>query len=401
LSPSSFNAVNSGTRSTDDYFYIVKDFKISPTSVSIFNKSKADSIPVSAIEPPKSPKSYSAPIIPVVVIQPTQSSQKRPTQPEEKDKHNDKPQTKRRRKVHLQDDDEDVKPQRKERTRKKTPSPQHPTQLVTIITKAPVEPFINVITHPIRSRANESDAAHISKSIIGKDRDDDVANSNPISIFGSTKTILQQFTQIPSDISKINMFDQNIPSFLNKRWLEGLNDPQLNTRWNPIASIYSVLLYVQQVLQWPLMESRVVVNYGKPAFRLSAIAEKIYKHCNIEDKLAESDPIIKLLVWCILSMKTYGIIRPIIFKASTENGGRLTEFCAYRHRRDCILVYATWPFRVDSDKLYWIVDQTKLKEMSLKSTILSDQHIDKKPKKVLKSIPNWVYTLCSSLLKDQ
>ena len=253
--------------------------------------------------------------------------------------------------------------------------------------------------HPIRSR-HAGDNGSLSTLMIEKNDDCDDAG-NPKSIFGSTKTILQQFMQSPADRSKIDMFDQNVASFLNKKWLEGLDGPRLPTHWNPVASIYSVLLYVLQILQWPLMESRVIVHYGKPAFRLSTIAEKIFKHYNIEHRLAESDPFIKLLVWCILSMKTYGIIRPIIFKASTENGGRLADFCAYRHRRDCILVYATWPFRVDNDKLYWIVDQTKLKEMSLKSTILGDLHIDKKQKKVLKDIPGWIYKLCGALLTDK
>ena len=401
-----FKTVNSGTKSAEDYFFIIANSKISVTSISMFQKSKeqfetkapppSSSQPIVVIKPQTKVPPPSS-LQPIVVIEP-QTKVPPPSLTIVEFQSLETRILPRRKTPHTSAEELHVKST--ETTVNEKHSGTSPKKKSKKTEKTEIGPAaIQSQIHPIRSRCADS-SVHLATSMIAANPSGEDAE-NPKSIFGSTKSVLQQqCTQTPADISKIDMFDQNNPSFLNKRWLEGLNDPRLPTHWNPVASIYSVLLYVHQILQWPLLESRVVVHYGKPAFRLSTIADKIFKHCNIEDRLPESDPIIKLLVWCILSMKTYGIIRPIIFKAATENGGRLTDFCAYRHRRDCILVYATWPFRVDSDKLYWIVDQSKLKEVSLKTTILNDLHIDKKPKKMLKDIPDWVYKLCGTLQKN-
>ena len=383
------NQVKSGNRSAGYYFYVVMNSKITKTSLTDFEKMKQNKnaqpspaatiqIPILNPVPLKKPEILKTQETPPEIL----------VQPKRRKTSATKRTSVKKSAVVRDDGDESTLPAESQSEKAK----------LTLTQTGPTDVLL-LPQHPIRSRitdANHDKSPTTASSLLIEKYTHEEDSDNPKSIFGSTKSILQKYIQ-KSDISQIDLFDQNHTSFLNKRWLEGLNDPHLPTHWNPIASIYSVLLYVHQVLEWPLVESRVIVHYRQPAFRLSAIADKIFKHCNIEDRLAESSPIIQLLVWCILSMKTYGIIRPIIFKASTENGGRLSDFCAYRHRRDCILIYATWPFRVDSDKLYWIVDQTKLKDMSLKSTFLSDLHIDKKPKKVLKDIPGWVYKLCGAM----
>jgi hypothetical protein len=225
--------------------------------------------------------------------------------------------------------------------------------------------------------------------------------SEPHSVFDSTEIIGQIYKPDIIFSKKVDDYDQLTSSYINKRWLEGINTSHNYTHWNPIASVYAILLYVQKILRWPLVESRIIVHYDKPAIRLCSVVEQIYKHCNIQHRLADSDPIIQMLIWCMMSMNTFGVIRPIIFKASTDNGGRLVDFCAYRHRQDCVLYYTTWPFRVDSQKVYVLHNQTKIKEIIMKSSILSDLHIEKNPKKVLKEIPEWVYHLCDKMQKTK
>jgi len=104
-----------------------------------------------------------------------------------------------------------------------------------------------------------------------------------------------------------------------------------------------------------------------------------------------------LVVWCIASMNSFGIIRPMIFKGTSEKSHRVEEMCASKQTYERILYYVTWPFRMDASKVYVLRNRTKLHEISMKTTFLSDLHAERDKDKLLKSIPEWVYTLVKRL----
>lgn len=213
------------------------------------------------------------------------------------------------------------------------------------------------------------------------------------SVFKSTKTIEQQYKPSAKLIAKVNAYDQINESFLCRQWLTDDEIASTNNKWNPIASCYTIFYYASKILNWPLEEVRVVVNYDINAVKLTSIIPQIYKLYKIENRLAESTILIKLLVYCIASMNSFGIIRPIIFKGISNQSHRIEKMCASKQTYERINYHVTWPWRVSNSKVYVLSNQTKLNDFSLKTTFLSDLQYDKNSKKILKSIPEWVYRL--------
>jgi hypothetical protein len=105
------------------------------------------------------------------------------------------------------------------------------------------------------------------------------------------------------------------------------------------------------------------------------------------DKLNESDVVVKLLVWCIASMNSFGVIRPLIFSASNDNAFELTPIFALKIKHEQILYYITWPIKVDSKKIYIFHDQSKIKEIEIAKLW------GKSRRQILNKIPDWVYQL--------
>ena len=384
ISPNTFKKVSSKQNSAEDYFYVIQDTKISQTKMSDLKKQKCTEL-LSKSEPK---------------IRSIEASEEKCTS---KRKQSLRAQCERSAPTLIDPSEKKEKKskvvrQRTSKSRKQSEETKHTDDedkksKSCKTSKAQIEEENITVPHeqyPIRDRDSILEQ---TTSISDK--------SEPHSVFDSTEIIGQIYKPDILLSKKVDDYDQHTSSYVNKRWLEGINTSHNFTHWNPIASVYAILLYIQRILRWPLIESRIIVHYDKPAIRLCAVVEQIYKHCNIQHRLAESDPIIQMLIWCMMSMNTFGVIRPIIFKASTENGGRLVDFCAYRHRQDCVLYYTTWPFRVDTQKVYVLHNQTKIKEIIMKSSILSDLHIEKNPKKVLKEIPEWVYHLCDTMPKTK
>jgi hypothetical protein len=215
----------------------------------------------------------------------------------------------------------------------------------------------------------------------------------PVSIFKSTETISQRYKPDEASVVQVNRYDQTNPSFLCRSWLSESSGGQKNIKWSPIASCFVIFYYISRVLKWPLEETRVVWRYDRNAVRFDSVIGQVYKMYNIEERLRDSTILTRLLVWCIASMNSFGIIRPLLFKGTSENCYRLGEMCASRQRYERIMYYITWPFRVDHHKVYVIRNRTKLHEFQLKTTFLSDMHSDRNLKKILKEIPDWVYNL--------
>ena len=213
------------------------------------------------------------------------------------------------------------------------------------------------------------------------------------SVFKSTETIEQRYKPSSRLVSKVNAYDQFNESFLCRQWLTDEEIASMNNKWNPIASCYSVFYYVSKILNWPLEEVRVVVNYDINAVKLTSIIPQIYKLYKIENRLAESTILTKLLVYCIASMNSFGIIRPIIFKGTSSQSHQIEKLCASKQTYERIIYHVTWPWRVSNSKVYVLSNQTKLNEISLKTTFLSDLQHDKNAKKLMKNIPEWVYGL--------
>jgi hypothetical protein len=213
------------------------------------------------------------------------------------------------------------------------------------------------------------------------------------SIFKSTETIEQRYKPSPKLVSKVNSYDQFNESFLCRQWLTDEEIASTNTKWNPISSCYSIFYYASKILNWPLEEVRVVVNYDINAVKLTSIIPQIYKLYKIENRLAESTILTKLLVYCIASMNSFGIIRPIIFKGTSSQSHQIEKLCASKQTYERIIYHVTWPWRVSNNKVYVLSNQTKLNEIPLKTTFLSDLQHDKNMKKLLKNIPDWVYGL--------
>lgn len=213
------------------------------------------------------------------------------------------------------------------------------------------------------------------------------------SVFLSTETIEQRYKPDPSLISQVNGYDQHNETFLCRYWMTDTELASRNLKWNSVGSCYALFYYISKILKWPLEEVRVVVNYDTNAVKFSSVIGQVYKLYKIEDKFAESTILTKFLVWCIASMNSFGVIRPMIFKGTSGNHQRMTELCASKQTYERILYYVTWPFRVDANKIYVILNRTKLHEVPLKTTFLSDLHVESNTKKLLKDIPDWVYTL--------
>jgi len=257
----------------------------------------------------------------------------------------------------------------------------HETKHVTAATTIPISTSI-----PVTATATTITSASIPVTATTDLR-------TPVSIFKSTETIGQRYKPDEASIVQVNRYDQTNPSFLCRSWLSELSGGQKNIRWSPIASCFVIFYYISRVLKWPLEETRVVWRYDRNAVRFDSVIGQVYKMYNIEERLRDSNILTQLLVWCIASMNSFGIIRPLLFKGTSENCHRLGEMCASRQRYERIMYYITWPFRVDSHKVYVIRNRTKLHEFQLKTTFLSDMHSDKNLKKILKEIPDWVYNL--------
>lgn len=213
------------------------------------------------------------------------------------------------------------------------------------------------------------------------------------SVFKSTETIEQRYKPSSKLVSKVNSYDQFNESFLCRQWLTDEEIASMNNKWNPIASCYSIFYYVSKILNWPLEEVRVVVNYDINAVKLTSIIPQIYKLYKIENRLTESTILTKLLVYCIASMNSFGIIRPIIFKGTSSQSHQIEKLCASKQTYERIIYHVTWPWRVSNSKVYVLTNQTKLNEIPLKTTFLNDLHHDKNVKKLMNNIPDWVYGL--------
>ena len=217
------------------------------------------------------------------------------------------------------------------------------------------------------------------------------------SVFPSTETIEQRYKSDPALMAQVNGYDQHNETFLCRYWMTETEIAHRNMKWNPVGSYYALFYYISKILKWPLEEVRMVVNYDTNAVKFSQVIPQVYKLYKIEDKLAESTTLIKLVVWCIASMNSFGIIRPMIFKGTSEKSHRVEEMCASKQTYERILYYVTWPFRMDASKVYVLRNRTKLHEISMKTTFLSDLHAERDKDKLLKSIPDWVYTLVKRL----
>lgn len=213
------------------------------------------------------------------------------------------------------------------------------------------------------------------------------------SVFKSTQSIQQKYKPDPKMISCINNYDQREESFLARQWMTAEQIERGNSRWNPIASCYAILFYAHKIQKWPLEEARVVTTYDVNAVKLSLVIPQIYKIYDIERRLEESSSLVKLLVYCIASMNSFGIIRPIIFKGISNSGGQMEKLCASKQHYDRVPYYVSWPWRITSKHAYVMIDRSKMIEIDLDRTFLYELHSQRNAKKLLNDIPDWVYSL--------
>lgn len=218
--------------------------------------------------------------------------------------------------------------------------------------------------------------------------------AEPRSIFKNTEPIHQIYKPDAARKERINRYDQEQEAFLCRNWVPADLADTKTTKMHPVGACYVVLSYIQRILRWPLEETRVVVQYDTNAVPLSSIIGKVYERYHIESHLPTSDATTRLLVWCLASLNAFGIIRPLVFKGTSENAYRLSELCASRNTYERRLYYITWPFRVDSQQVWVLKNRTKLHPVPLKNTFLSDLHWEKNVTRTLREIPPWVYALC-------
>jgi hypothetical protein len=218
-------------------------------------------------------------------------------------------------------------------------------------------------------------------------------NEPPSSIFDSSSMV--KIEPKPERVEEIEHYDN--PKFLSRKWITREEISNGNNKWNTLASFYSMFLYIEKSLQWPLSEVRVVINYQKNAVKFSKIIPEIYKRYGISDKLKVSDNVTRLVVWCIASMNSFGIVRPLLFEGSTEKAFRMSSMCSVKQKYNGVIYYITWPFKADGKNIYVVHNQTKLKEVKVKETFLLDFDLQTNPKKILKKIPDWLYSLALSV----
>lgn len=248
------------------------------------------------------------------------------------------------------------------------------------------EPTVSSTTHLKKRKREKISASNPTPVSLTSNN----STLTPQSIFNSISTIENLYPPDDKDLKRIEKYDK---VGCIKSWMTPEQILHGNTKWNPIASCYIVFYYIFKTLRWPLEESRIIINYHTNAVKFSKVIPIIYKKYGISEQLKNSDILVQLLVWCIASMNSFGIIRPIIFEGSTEKAFRLTSLCAVKQRYERTIYYVAWPFRTDTQNLYVLHDQTKIKTIKIKDTFLLDLGLEKGYKKILKKIPDWVYKI--------
>lgn len=229
------------------------------------------------------------------------------------------------------------------------------------------------------------------ETVVTEPLDTTPSHAAPQSAFSSTKSIYQKYLPEAALIDKVNRYDQTRPQLLCRNWLSSDEITKGNSHWNPISTCFAIFYYISKSLKWALHDTRVVVDYQHNAVPLDTLIQKVYKMYGIENRFDESNVVTRMLVWCIASMKSYGIVRPMVLKATSESAFRIAPMCASKQKHDRVLYFVTWAFWTDSHEVYILHNNTKLNHFKIKDTILADLHMARNAKKMLKEIPDWVY----------
>jgi hypothetical protein len=178
-----------------------------------------------------------------------------------------------------------------------------------------------------------------------------------------------------------------------KKWITADHLAHIGKKWNPICSCYVIYQYLHKVLKWPLEKSLIVNTYWLNGVSFQVFIPYIFNLIKIPEKL-DCDPVLKLVVWSIVTMKKRGIIRPFIF-CGEKTSDRLKPWTALIERHNDEILHFTWPFRVDSENMYIFHDPDhpsapkKIKKRSIEDNFLADLNMTKE--QVYAKIPRWVY----------
>jgi hypothetical protein len=191
--------------------------------------------------------------------------------------------------------------------------------------------------------------------------------------------------------AKVEKYDREC--YLDRNWASGEFDHKISNFINPLSNLYIFICFVKSK-QWPLSETRYIEKYDEPARKISDNACFLYEKLGLSEYYEPVNFIFHLLLWCIYSMHTYGIIRPLIFSTTCDFGEPYTSMCAYKFKRGRNNYITLWPFRTDEKNIIMIHNNTKCNKYDVTSII---QNLNKNPKtkythKQLEAdIPRWFY----------
>ena len=191
----------------------------------------------------------------------------------------------------------------------------------------------------------------------------------------------------PQEIKSINAYAK---PFAVKEWLTPEHLQNMNTKWNPVCSLYVLFYYIHNIVKWPLEDCTIVNRWSKNGAPFRSMLPYIFRKYHMYSKYEECDAILKMVIWCIVSMKINGCVHSIIFKGNTDSEKLNPLFSVKQRYRDDVY-HISWPFRTDSTHLYIYHDRKKIIPIKIKSHFMKDLHLDKKQKLIFSKIPEWVY----------
>ena len=184
--------------------------------------------------------------------------------------------------------------------------------------------------------------------------------------------------------------------YLNRNWVFKINEKK-KTQQNPIVIIYSFLYYLDSRHQLLLLsEVRYIDRYDEPACEIKDTACLLYEKLGITEYFEPNNYILHLLLWCIYSMHTYGIIRPLIFEFESDPSDQFKNMCAYKFKRGKRKYLTMWPFRTDDENIIIIHNNSKENKHQIQS-LLKEKNIKSKTNLTIEQlqakIPKWIYQI--------
>jgi hypothetical protein len=184
--------------------------------------------------------------------------------------------------------------------------------------------------------------------------------------------------------------EEDVVSFATPHWIPEDETVRKKGKWNRLASCYCIFNYINRMLPWSLINSKVTNKWEKPCLSFKKIIRRVYKKYDILDKLEDSSVPLQFLVWCIASLNNFGEVRPILFPITGKVLLNLNPLICMIQKYRGPTYAVSWSFRPTPFGILVNYDNRKEKRIPVEDIM----DINTTTKDVLHSIPKWVYELC-------